>query len=148
VTSAAALVLDSSAFVALLTDSGPEGQWVAGRLKGAALAAPALALYEAGNVLRRLELSGGLDPSEAALAHDDLLAMPVEWWPYEPLGPRVWQLRRSVTVYDAAYVALAELLELELLTLDERLAASNGPHCRISTPNRTGSTPDRAQVSW
>jgi predicted nucleic acid-binding protein len=36
-----------------------------------------------------------------------------------------------VTFYDAAYVALAEVLDVPLLTADERLARAAGPRCTI-----------------
>jgi predicted nucleic acid-binding protein len=43
----------------------------------------------------------------------------------------MWQLRHNVTTYDAAYVALAELLALPLLTSDARLAAAPGLRCQV-----------------
>ncbi|WP_019877466.1 type II toxin-antitoxin system VapC family toxin [Sporichthya polymorpha] len=49
-----------------------------------------------------------------------------------PLGPfvhRAWELRHTLTVYDAAYVALAESLGCELLTCDRKLASAAGPRC-------------------
>lgn len=36
----------------------------------------------------------------------------VELWPYEPLTARVWELRRNLTCYDAAYGALAETIDV------------------------------------
>lgn len=65
------VVLDASAAVALLTDGGSTGDWVAATVRGAALAAPALAQFEAANILRRQLLLGTLDETEAALAHHD-----------------------------------------------------------------------------
>ncbi len=37
----------------------------------------------------------------------------------------------TVTVYDSAYVALAETLGCELLTADQRLANASSPRCAI-----------------
>ncbi len=54
--------------------------------------------------------------------------------PYEPFADRVWQLRHSVTPYDAWYVAIAEAFEVPLATLDHRLANAPGPRCSFSTP--------------
>jgi predicted nucleic acid-binding protein len=99
------------------------------------VAAPELALFEAANSLRRLEMAGEVDPTQAALAHADLVRLPLQTWPYGPLAERVWELRTSVTAYDASYVALAEALNAPLLTLDVRLARAHGPGCMISTPN-------------
>jgi len=50
------------------------------------------------------------------------------------LLPRVWELRTSVTAYDAVYLALAEVLEAPLLTLDRRLARARGHRARIEVP--------------
>ena len=60
-------------------------------------------------------------------AHQDLLDLRVSLWPCASTAPRVWELRSSVTAYDAASVAVAEALEVALLTLDGRLAEASGP---------------------
>ena len=39
-------------------------------------------------------------------------------WPYHP---RMWELRHNLGAYDAAYIALAEALDCELLTGDIKL---------------------------
>lgn len=128
------VVLDSSAIVALLIDAGPAGEWVAATAKGAFLAAPALALFEAANVLRRQQIAGRLERIEATLAHRDLLTLPLQLWPYTALAARAWELRETLTAYDATYVALAELLDARLVTLDGRLSRASGPTCTILTP--------------
>jgi predicted nucleic acid-binding protein len=51
--------------------------------------------------------------------------------PHHPLMPRCWDLRHNLTPYDAAYVALAELLDATLLTTDLRLARASGIRCEI-----------------
>jgi predicted nucleic acid-binding protein len=38
----------------------------------------------------------------------------------------MWELRHNLTAYDALYVALAEMLDAPLVTLDRRLAAAAG----------------------
>jgi predicted nucleic acid-binding protein len=50
------------------------------------------------------------------------------------LLPRLWELRTSVTAYDAVYLALAEILEAPLLALDRRLARARGHGARIEVP--------------
>lgn len=67
----------------------------------------------------------------AELAIQDLLAMPLDRAAHQPLLARCWELRDNVTVYDAAYVALAEALGLPLVTADGRLARAPGPRCPI-----------------
>jgi predicted nucleic acid-binding protein len=47
------------------------------------------------------------------------------------LLPRIWVLRDSLTVYDAAYVATAEMLGCPLVTADSRLAGASGAACTI-----------------
>ena len=42
------------------------------------------------------------------------------------LLPRIWGLRHNMTAFDAAYVALAEVLDAPLVTTDARLAAAPG----------------------
>ncbi|MHB1710436.1 MAG: type II toxin-antitoxin system VapC family toxin [Acidimicrobiales bacterium] len=124
-------VVDGSALVALLGDAGPAGTWVADHTSGAGLVAPELALFEAANIFRRQNLDGRLDESQATLAHADLMALPLQIWPYGPLAERAWQLRHNFTIYDAAYVALAEMLGAPLITLDARLARAPGSRCPI-----------------
>lgn len=85
--------------------------------------------FEADNVLRRYELMGVLDPATACSVHDDLVGLDIGLYPHHLLGERIWALRRNVTVYDASYVALAELLDAPLVTLDARLARASGPRC-------------------
>lgn len=48
-----------------------------------------------------------------------------------PLIQRVWELRHSITAYDASYVALAEQLDIPLITCDAKLAGSNGHKAEI-----------------
>jgi predicted nucleic acid-binding protein len=128
------LVLDASALVALLLDAGENGDWVAERAAGRALVAPELVLFETANVLRRQAASGQVSPAEASLAHADLRELALQLWPYAPLAERVWELRPNLTVYDASYVAVAELVQGELATLDRRLARASGPRCPILVP--------------
>jgi predicted nucleic acid-binding protein len=45
---------------------------------------------------------------------------------------RVWELRENVTAYDACYIALAEALDVPLVTADARLGLAAGPRCQIT----------------
>jgi predicted nucleic acid-binding protein len=129
--SAELLVIDASAAVALLADGGPAGDWVAQSTAGARLAAPELMHVEAANILRRHALAGILDATAATLAHADLVDLPVDLYPYRAVHDRAWELRNNLTVYDAAYVAIAELLSAPLVTLDARIAGAAGPKCSV-----------------
>lgn len=128
------IVVDASAVVAALADAGPDGAWAAEVLGSEPLAAPHLMPVEAANILRRAARAGDLSEDAASLAHVDLVQLPVELFPYEPLAGRAWELRRTLTTYDAWYVALAEEIEAPLATLDLRLARASGPRCRFLTP--------------
>jgi predicted nucleic acid-binding protein len=124
-----ALVVDASVVVAALVDSGRVGRWAEEVLLSDDLAAPHLMPVEVANVLRRASLSGEVSPDVASLAHADLQALRVELFPYEPVAQRSWELRENLTMYDAWYVATAELLGAKLATLDRRLARAAGPRC-------------------
>ena len=128
------LVVDASMVVAGLTDSGADGRWAESLLAGDALAAPHLMPVEATNILRRAALVGDISADVASLAHTDLLDLRVEFFPYQPCAVRVWDLRSHVTCYDGWYVAVAELLNAPLATLDGRLANSPGPGCQFLLP--------------
>ncbi len=127
------LVVDASAVVAALVDAGPAGTW-AERLLTSTLVAPQLLHVEAANVLRRAANAGAITDDVASLAHADLVDLRIELVPYEPVAARVWELRHNLTAYDAWYVAVAELIDAPLATLDERLAAAPGPRCEFQTP--------------
>ena len=77
-------------------------------------------------VLRRLVSSGHLSTAAAIMARDDFAQLPIARYPHVLLADRVWALRSYMTVVDAGYVALAELLGLPLVTSDRRLAGSTG----------------------
>jgi len=128
------VVCDASALVALLLDGGSDGQWAREALSGADLLAPSLVGFEAANIIRRHDLAGLVSTDQAAQAHVDLLDLAIEQWPHELLATRAWQLRHNLSIYDASYVALAELTAATLVTLDRRISAAAGPRCTIATP--------------
>jgi predicted nucleic acid-binding protein len=130
----ASVVCDASAVVALLLDSGPDGCWATKALSRTDLAAPTLLSFEVANIIRRHELAGFVSPDQAAQAHADLLDLDVEHWPYELLASRAWELRRNLSTYDASYVALAELIDAAVVTLDTRLTGAAGVRCPVATP--------------
>lgn len=128
------LVLDAAFVVAALVDDGPGGRWAESLVPSDHLAAPQLMPVETANILRRAALAGAISAETASQAHADLLALRVDLFPYEPVAPRVWELRTNITTYDAWYVALAEALEAPLATLDTKLSRAPGPRCPFRTP--------------
>ena len=131
------VVTDASVLVAVLVDSGREGKWAESAVAEGSLAGPELALAEASNILRRLEQAGKISRLEANSAHRDLLRLDLELFPFAPFADRVWALRNNLTSYDAWYVALAEVLDCPLVTIDRKLSRASGPRCEILVPPRS-----------
>jgi predicted nucleic acid-binding protein len=121
------IVLDASAALELLLMT-ETGERLVERIFAPTetLHAPELLDLEVAQVLRRYERGKALAASRAAEALDDLAALPLERYSHRLLLPRAWDLRANLTLYDAAYVALAELLDAPLLTCDAALARA--PH--------------------
>ena len=121
------IVLDASCVLELLLGSRLGAQ-VAQRIQDQAcvLHAPELLDLEVAQVLRRLVRSKVLSEERAHDALVDLCDLDLVRHPHLLLLPRVWELRGNLTAYDAAYVALAELLGAPLLTSDAKLASAPG----------------------
>jgi predicted nucleic acid-binding protein len=125
------VVVDASVLAVALADDGEGGDSARRRLRGERLAAPELADLEVMSVLRRQLKAGTLADRRAALAVADLMELPLLRSAHRGLITRCWELRENVTPYDAAYIALAEVLDAPLLTGDRRLGTAPGPRCRI-----------------
>lgn len=125
------LVVDASVLFPALADDGSDGDAVRARLRGESLAAPELIDLETGSVIRRRLSVGGLDARRAELALIDLVELRLRRIRHRPLLPRCWELRENLTVYDASYVAAAELLDAVLVTADARMAAAPGLRCEV-----------------
>jgi predicted nucleic acid-binding protein len=97
-------------------------------LRGEDLATPAIIDLEVSSVWRKT-LAG--DDRRAAIALGNLARLPLSRARHLPLLERCWELRHNVTVYDAAYVALAEALDVTLVTTDGRLSRVPGIRCAI-----------------
>ena len=96
------------------------------------LCAPTLFNYELANGVRSAARRARLDPERARLALRNLLDAGVET--QEPDMERVLSLalEHNVTTYDAAYVAVAEVLGCELWTADGPLyKAFSEAHARV-----------------
>jgi predicted nucleic acid-binding protein len=130
------LVVDASAAVEFLLGDGERARWATRQLlaEGVRLNAPSLIDYEVASSLRRHVLFGGVTTGRAADALHDLVHMRLTRHPTRQLLPRIWELKETLTSYDGAYVALAELLECPLVTTDERLARSHGHAATVLAP--------------
>lgn len=126
------IVLDASVALEVLLRTAASSS-LEQRLFGSeeTLHAPHLIDVEVAQVLRRFAASGHVDAERCRQALADLADFPLTRYPHELLLPRVWELRRNMTAYDAVYVALAEALDATLLTRDRRLASAPGCRARV-----------------
>jgi predicted nucleic acid-binding protein len=125
------IVADASVLVPALLDAGGAGALARERLLDSDVHVPELADVEVLSVVRRAVLAGRLPAERGAAAVQDWTELAVERHPHLPLLPRAWQLRDSVSAYDAQYVALAELLDVPLVTADARLSRAPGLRCAV-----------------
>lgn len=125
------IVVDASIIVTGLADDGADGDRIRARLRGERLVAPHVIDLEVASAWWRLASAGQLDHRRVTLALADLDSLRLERAPHGPLLGRCWELRENLTIYDAAYVALAELVEATLLTGDARLASAPGINCDV-----------------
>jgi predicted nucleic acid-binding protein len=136
------LVIDASVLAVALIDDGPDGDQVRDRLRGEALAAPSLVDLEVLSVWHGLTRGGHLEAARADLALADLKAIPIQRVDHTALLGRCWELRDNLTIYDAAYVALAEALQVTMLTGDQRLTKAPGPNCPVEVVKAKPHRPD------
>jgi predicted nucleic acid-binding protein len=129
------IVVDASAFLDVLLRT-PAAAAIERHLfaDGQTLHAPHLVDLEIAQVLRRYSLNREISAARGVEALQDFAAFPIERYSHLPFLPRVWELRASLTAYDAAYVALAEVLDAPVLTSDARLGRTRGHRARIITP--------------
>lgn len=101
-------------------------------LASAQLVAPHLLDSEVAHALRRHVARGGLSEQQGQAAIGFVQRLAIERRPVTELLTRIWELRHTLTAYDATYVALAEHLDADaLLTTDARLARAPGLRCAV-----------------
>lgn len=117
------LVIDASALLEVLVARvRPVG--LIERLAGDELSAPHLLDVEVLSGLRRLVANGELSEDRANDARTDFAAMAVLRYSHDVLSDRAWELRHNLSAYDAVYVALAEILDVPLVTSDRMIGAA------------------------
>ena len=125
------IVLDTSAMVEFLVGADPIAERVRAVVEGGQLAAPHAIDLECAAALRGLVRGKKLPAAEAERALELLGSMRLKRYGHVPLLARIWQLRHNMWPYDAAYVALAEGLDAELVTLDGKIETIPGVMCSI-----------------
>lgn len=126
------IVVDASAVVEVLLQNAKADiaeQWLLNPQRSKH--APHLLDMEVAHSIRRYATAGLIDAELGRAALGNLLAFSIRRYPHQALLPRIWDLRHNMSAYDAAYVALAELLEAPLLTFDARLASAARRHVGI-----------------
>lgn len=126
------MVVDASALLELLLGTRT-GRRIGGLLAapGQTLHAPQLIDLEVAQALRRYVVAHTISAARGLEALEDLRDFPLQRFPHTPFLGRIWDLRHNLTAYDAAYVALAEALDVSLLTCDRALASSPGHRARM-----------------
>lgn len=113
------LVVDASAFISAV--SNIESAGMASVLADGYLHAPHLVDVEVLSALRRLERHG-LSPQEARESLELFESFQLKRHAHWSLSNSIWHLRHNFSAHDATYVALAQVLEVPLVTRDLRLA--------------------------
>lgn len=126
------IVLDASAVIEWLLQSAI-GAKIERRIfsRSESLHAPHLLDVEVAQVLRRYVRDKAINAERGREALEDLGDLALNRYPHDFLIPRIWELRATLTAYDAAYVALAELLDAPLLTCDSKIASAPGHHANV-----------------
>jgi predicted nucleic acid-binding protein len=124
------MVIDASALIEYLLDASRFPR-LRELLATRRIHAPHLLDLELTQALRLATIRNLIRPDRAASALDDLAALSIERHTHIEYLKRIWSLRHNITAYDACYVALAESLNVPLLTRDRRLAQSSGHAARI-----------------
>jgi predicted nucleic acid-binding protein len=126
------IVVDASVLVSALIADDEAGERMRLRLDAEdTVCAPEVIDLEVANAWRRDLLAGRIGEDRSRLALDDLASVPLARMPHRPLMPRIWELRHNLTPYDAAYVALAEALDVTLLTVDGRSTRAPSLRCEV-----------------
>lgn len=99
--------------------------------------APALIDAEVTSAIRGLLLSSkptvATSSGRAQEMLEDYAALPLVRYPMQPFQQRALELHHNFTAYDAFYVALAESLEMVLLTDDRKFAKAPRHAATIET---------------
>lgn len=122
------IVFDASAVVLGLLNDGAARD----KLSTESVAVPHLADSEVIHALRGQLLREAITEAQASAAVAVWSRLGVRRFAVVGLVDRIWDLRGSLSGYDATYAALAEALGGQLVTADSRLARAPGPTCPVT----------------
>ncbi len=125
------IVLDTSALVEFLVGADPLAEKVRAVAMGERLAAPHGVDLECAATLRGLVRGKKLPADEGKRALELLGALNLKRYDHVPLLSRIWELRDNMWPYDASYVALAESLGADFVTVDGKFVGAPGLKCTI-----------------
>ena len=125
------IVVDASVTTEAISGLDERNLEAARRLIHGPLCAPQLLDIEVVSALRSMLRRSEIAEAVAQRALRRLTSLPIARLPHGPLVQRCWELRDNLSIYDAAYVALAEIMGATLLTSDQRLARSPGIRCDV-----------------
>lgn len=94
------------------------------------LVAPAFAWTEVGSVLRKKVRLGVITTAEAAEFYDDFCQMPIDYLDSDRIRAKTYEIAEQfslATLYDAAFLAVAELESAEFWTADQSLLNTLSP---------------------
>jgi predicted nucleic acid-binding protein len=126
------IVADASAVVEVLLAMPRAGSVRASLAAHPELHVPEHFNIEALSALRRYAIRGELAAPRAAEALAALRDLRTIGYPVIELADEIWDLRDTLTAYDAAYLALARRLDVGLITLDGGLAAIAAKEGRLT----------------
>jgi predicted nucleic acid-binding protein len=123
-------VLDAGAYIVFRSQGCPPE--LRRRVAGLSTAhVPDLFDSEVMNVTRHRHVAGRLDETAVSEIVSHLRTGQFSRHPVRGMLDEMWRLHDSLTMYDAAYVALAARLDVPLLTVDQKLAAAPGLTCAV-----------------
>ena len=127
------IVIDASAMVEALVGD-PANPELLALLADEQLHAPTLLDFEVASALRGHVLGGKLDPVRLEEAVEDFIAFRIERHPMTDLLGHMLDLRDNFTVYDAAYLVLAQALEAPVVSADAKLRKATRLAIEVRVP--------------